>query len=102
MLSRFALSLAFSISYSHLFLLFIICLPAAQIASIMTPNVAMVYDDENLMVAERQMIERGIRRLVVLRRFDNTVIGIISVDDIAVWASMARAGEVCLLPVHAT
>jgi len=68
--------------------------PTVSVASIMTPNVSMIYDDENLMVAERQMIERGLRRLVVLRRFDNTVIGIVSVDDIAVWASMARAGEV--------
>jgi CBS domain-containing protein len=57
-------------------------------------NLALIYDDANLMSAERIMIDRGVRRLVVLRRFDNMVSGIISVDDMARSASMVRAGEV--------
>jgi len=57
-------------------------------------NIGMIYDDANLMDAERLMIERGVRRLLVLRRVDNLVIGVLSVDDIAMVASRVRAGEI--------
>jgi CBS domain-containing protein len=65
-----------------------------QVGAMMTQHpLAMIYDDANLMTAERLMIDRGVRRLVVVRRFDNVVIGVISIDDLAA-ASPARAGEV--------
>jgi len=65
------------------------------VAAVMTStNVAMIYDDANLMNAERMMIDRAVRRLIVLRRTDNQVVGLISVDDIAMLCSRDRAGEV--------
>jgi len=58
------------------------------------PYVAMVYEDANLQDAERLMIDRGVRRLLVLRRSDNVIIGVVSVDDLALTGSRVRAGEV--------
>ncbi len=59
-----------------------------------TGNIAMIYEDVDLMYAERAFIDRCVRRLIVLRRADNTVTGILSVDDLAAKGFPVRAGEV--------
>lgn len=65
------------------------------IGSVMSgPVVALVYDDSDLMAAERLMIDRGVRRLLVIRRSDNGVVGILSVDDFAMAGFRRRAGEI--------
>lgn len=65
------------------------------VASVMTTgNIGMIYDDVDLMYAERIFIDRCVRRLLVLRRVDNTVTGILSVDDLATKGFAVRAGEV--------
>jgi len=58
------------------------------------PVVAMVYDDADLAAAERLMIDRGVRRLMVIRRGDSAVVGIVSVDDFAMAGFRRRAGEI--------
>jgi CBS domain-containing protein len=64
------------------------------VESVMTAsNIAMIYEDANLMNAERVFIDRCVRRLVVLRRADNAVAGILSIDDLAIKGHHARAGE---------
>jgi len=59
-----------------------------------SPILAVIYDDADLMAAERLMIDRSVRRLPVLRRQDNVVLGILSVDDFARAGQRRRAGEV--------
>lgn len=58
------------------------------------PMVVLVYEDADLVSAQRLMIEHGIRRLLVIRRRDNEVVGIVSVDDFALAGFRRRAGEV--------
>jgi CBS domain-containing protein len=58
------------------------------------PVVAMVYDDADIAAAERLMIDRGVRRLMVIRRGDSAVVGIVSVDDFAMAGFRRRAGEI--------
>jgi len=66
-----------------------------RVASAMTaPILAMVYEDADLMAAERLMIEKQVRRLLVLRREDNAVCGVLSVDDLARAGQRRRAGEI--------
>ena len=68
---------------------------STQVNSVMTsPFIAVVFDDADLMTAERLMIQQAVRRLVVLRRKDHAVIGILSVDDFALAGFRQRAGEV--------
>jgi CBS domain-containing protein len=66
--------------------------PVASIQT--TGGIALIYDDANLADAERLMIDRGVRRLLVLRRSDHQVIGVISVDDLAMFGYRRRAGDV--------
>jgi CBS domain-containing protein len=69
--------------------------PAGYLVSAaMSWPVFAVYHDANLVHAERLMIQHQVRRLLVQRRSDSVIIGIISVDDIARRASELRAGEV--------
>lgn len=65
------------------------------VGAVMTaPIIAMIYDDADLTAAERLMIDRSVRRLIVLRRQDNAVIGVLSIDDFARAGHRRRAGEV--------
>lgn len=57
------------------------------------PAVAMVYEDADLAAAERLMIDRGVRRVLVSRRSDNLLVGVLSVDDFAMAGFRRRAGE---------
>lgn len=60
----------------------------------MSRNVACCYADDNLADAEKLMLERCVRRLPVLRRQGSDLVGMLSVDDIAISASRGRAGRV--------
>lgn len=60
----------------------------------MTRQVTCVFEDDNLATAERLMSENRVRRLPVLRRSNNELVGMLSVDDIALSASRGRAGRV--------
>jgi CBS domain-containing protein len=66
-----------------------------KISSVMTPSpLATIYDNENVMDAERLMLMREVRRLIVARRDDDLVIGVLSVDDLAMSGFRSRAGEI--------
>ncbi len=54
----------------------------AKVADIMTGRVVFCYDDTSLEEAAATMAGENIRRLPVLRRRDDLLIGIVSVDDI--------------------
>lgn len=53
----------------------------------------MVYEDADLAAAERLMIDRGVRRVLVSRRSDSLLVGVLSVDDFAMAGFRRRAGE---------
>jgi CBS domain-containing protein len=66
-----------------------------RVENAMTTGIlAMVYEDADISAAERLMIDRSVRRLLVLRRSDNVVSGILSVDDFARAGLRRRAGEI--------
>lgn len=60
----------------------------------MTGNLISCYEDENLARAEQLMLEYSIRRLPVLRRSTGELVGMLTVDDVALAASRSRAGRV--------
>lgn len=60
----------------------------------MSGAVTACHSDANLADAERLMIERGVRRLPVVDRGADVLVGVVSVDDIALAASRSRAGRV--------
>lgn len=66
-------------------------------AAMTSPFIAVVYEDADLMTAERLMIQQSVRRLLVLRRKDHVVIGVLSLDDLALAGFRRRAGEVWLI-----
>ena len=71
---------------------------STQVGSAMTsPFIAVVFEDADLVVAERLMIQYGIRNLVVIRRENYIVSGILGVDDFARAGFLERAGEVLVL-----
>jgi CBS domain-containing protein len=59
----------------------------------MTDDVVYGFEDQDVQEAARVMEERQIRRLVVLNQ-EKQLVGIVSVDDLAVDASARLAGEV--------
>jgi len=65
-----------------------------RVGDVMSPSVHYCYADDNLALAERLMIQQGVRRLPVFDRTTNELAGILSVDDIALLASRRRAGEI--------
>jgi len=71
-------------------------LPLAMtaVSDVMSRNVACCYADDNLADAEKLMMERCVRRLPVLRHLGSDLVGLLSVDDIALSASRGRAGRV--------
>jgi CBS domain-containing protein len=65
-----------------------------RVQETMTPGVVYCFDDQPVEEAERVMMDRQIRRLVVLNR-DKRLVGIISLGDLAVRAGdREQAGEV--------
>ena len=60
----------------------------------MTPEVAYCFEDEDVQKAARLMVEKQIRRLVILNR-DKRLVGIVSLGDLAVQTDDTRlSGEV--------
>lgn len=60
----------------------------------MSTDVACCFSDDDLAAAQRLMMNRKVRRLLVLRRWNNDILGVLSVDDIALYASRSRAGGI--------
>lgn len=61
----------------------------------MTPEVFYCYADQDIAEAEALMDERAIRRLMVLDRHSRRLVGLLSVDDIAMARGQeARAAEI--------
>ena len=60
----------------------------------MSKNVACCFADDNLAAAEKIMMDRCVRRLPVIQRGTCELVGMLSVDDIALSASRGRAGRV--------
>lgn len=54
-----------------------------RVQDVMTPLVISCFEDEDVAVAARLMKEKQVRRLLVLNR-DNRLVGILSLDDLAV------------------
>ena len=52
------------------------------VEEVMTKNVTTCFDDQNIGDATKLMIENHVRRLAVIDH-DNTMVGLISVDDLA-------------------
>jgi CBS domain-containing protein len=67
---------------------------STTVASVMSRQVVCCFSDDNLAEAEKLMLERCVRRVLVLHRGTNQLVGIVSVDDIALLASRGRAGRV--------
>lgn len=63
----------------------------------MSTNVSCCFSDDNLADAQQLMMQKKVRRLLVLRRSNNDIVGVISVDDIALRASRGRAGGILRL-----
>jgi CBS domain-containing protein len=61
---------------------------------LMTTPAIHCYDDQDVADAARVMEENKIRRLVVLRREDESVVGIVSLGDIARHETARLSGEV--------
>ena len=58
--------------------------PASTMAAdVMTPGVECCYADEDVEQAARIMADRQVRRLVVLDRADNRIVGVISLGDLS-------------------
>ena len=53
-----------------------------KVEEVMTKDVATCFDDQNIDDATKLMIKNHVRRLAVINH-ENTVVGIISVDDLA-------------------
>lgn len=62
------------------------------VGEIMTQQVIRCFDDDDCAGAARLMTSKGVRRLIVMKR-DQTIVGILSVDDLA-RCSHELAGEV--------
>ena len=60
----------------------------------MSSNVVCCYSDDNLSDVQRVMMARNVRRLPVLLRASNELVGVLSVDDIARVEGSQRAGEI--------
>jgi CBS domain-containing protein len=54
-----------------------------RVAHVMTSHAATCFADDDVETAVDRMLAHGVRRLVVLQRKDSTVLGILSVDDLA-------------------
>jgi len=65
----------------------------------MSTDVACCFDDENLASAQRMMLNKSVRRLPVLQRRTKELVGLISVDDIALVAR-SRAGMIAQSASH--
>ncbi len=65
----------------------------ATVADAMTPQVIYCFDDEDIYAAARLMEDRAVRRLMVLDS-GKRLVGLISVDDLAVVSQAAAAGVV--------
>jgi len=64
-----------------------------KVRDVMTAGVAYVFEDQDTGEAVRMMLERQIRRVVVLNR-DKKLTGIVSLGDLAVDANKRQAGDV--------
>lgn len=80
-----------------------------KVRDIMSTDLAWCYIDDKLADAQHIMIEKGVRRLPVLLKSEqkkkkmkflnstlgtHELLGILSVDDLALWSSKSRAGAV--------
>ena len=55
-----------------------------RVRDVMTSEVISCFEDEDVAVAARLMKQKQVRRLLVLSREDNRLVGILSLDDLAV------------------
>jgi CBS domain-containing protein len=67
-----------------------------RVREVMTPGVVACFADEELRAAAQQMAREGVRRLVVLDR-ELEVVGVLSVDDLAMQADDPRLAVKILL-----
>jgi len=74
---------------------------STAVGNVMTkPDLALALEDADLPSAEKLMKERGVRRLLVVRKSDHAVIGVLSVDDFAMAGFRRRAGEIVRAAKH--
>ena len=69
--------------------------PETPVRRLMTPDVVTCDPDESLEAAVDHMVRGGVRRLVVIDR-DLSVVGLISIDDVAIVDASGRLAGVVL------
>src|ERR1041384_6887451 len=63
-----------------------------QVCDVMTTNVVYCFEDQDVTEAAKLMEEQQVRRLLVLNR-GHRLVGIVSLDDLAVGSDPKLAGE---------
>jgi CBS domain-containing protein len=64
-----------------------------KVSRIMTTNVYWCYEDQNIEAAARKMEEKQVRRLLV-KNFDQDLVGILSISDLAIRGNLRMACHV--------